>query len=290
MLPFLPSYPGWSVTWTNIVTIAIGVALLLLGKYLKTERCIAATMSRNEQRIKSYIAISPLFILLAIVLAKATIGQTPAYRNMLDEGGFVEYLTAISLFAASLIAGLTARQFWRRHDTVLSCIMLFYAAFLLVFWGEEVSWGQRVIGWAISELFALELPSFFQLYNVQEEFNLHNLVWVVPYMKLASSLVGAFVVLLALSSLWLLRHGSRRTQRFLRYSVPGWYLWPLFGFAALFLGVVTYCESRCQHTGYFGLIIPADSEIGECILAVAFFIFTLRNYLRQAEEMSSATV
>lgn len=60
---------------------------------------------------------------------------------MLDEGGFIEYLTAIALFAATLLALLTGRRFWRRSERVLAGISYLYAAFLFVFWGEEVRWG-----------------------------------------------------------------------------------------------------------------------------------------------------
>ena len=221
-----------------------------------------------------------------MLIAKLTIGQTKSYRNMLDEGGIIEYLTAISLFAGALLALIVGRRFWRRNERLLAGVSFFYAAFLFIFWGEEVSWGQRTIGWILSETLSWELPSFFANYNVQEEFNFHNLVWIVPYMKIASALVGVLVLLLAAAFALVLKTGSQRKKeaaiRMMRYSVPGWYLMPLFLFTALLLGVVSYCETYCAHTRYFGVIIPADSEIGECLLAVGFLLFVLANFFRQA--------
>lgn len=59
---------------------------------------------------------------------------------------------------------------------------------------------------------------------------------------------------------------------------------PLFVFSALFLGLVAYCEDNCPHDRYFGVIIPADSEIGEATPAVGFLMFMLANFFRQAEQ------
>jgi hypothetical protein len=286
MSPLLPSYPGWSFTWTDGATIAIGSVLVLVSRGSRIRNFLLSCILEERSRTKLLLALSPLLLLLLIVAAKLTIGRTTSYRNMLDEGGFVEYLTAISLFAATLIAVLTGRRFWRRGERALAGISFLYGAFLFVFWGEEVSWGQRTVGWLMGELFAWQLPAFFVEYNVQQEFNFHNLVWIVPYMKVASALVGVIAFLLAVLGLWIARTGSQKrkaaARRVIRYAVPGWYLMPLFVFSALFLGLVAYCEDNCPHDRYFGVIIPADSEIGEAILAVSFLLFVLANFFRQA--------
>lgn len=292
MSPLLPSYPGWSFSWTDAATIAIGGVLLALSRGGRIRGFLSRCILEQRAATKRLLAFSPLPLLLLIVAAKLTLGRTPSYRNMLDEGGFIEYLTAIALFAGTLIALLTARRFQRRREPVLAMVSLLQAVFLFIFWGEEVSWGQRTVGWLMGELFSWELPQFFVEYNVQKEFNFHNLVWIVPYMKTASAVVGAVAFLLALLGLWMLRSGSRKrrdaARRVIRVAVPGWYLMPLFVFSALFLGVVAYCEDNCPHDRYYGVIIPADSEIGEAILAVGFLLFVLANFLRQAEQPGPA--
>ena len=260
--------------------------LLALSHGGRINRVLRSSLFVNRAKTKRYLALSPLLLMVLIAAAKLTIGRTHSYRHMLDEGGFVEYLTAISLFAGSLIALLTAQHFRRSGERNLAAISFVYAAFLFVFWGEEVSWGQRTIGWLMSELLSWRLPQFFVEYNAQEEFNFHNLIWVVPFMKIASALVGILVALLTLLGIWLLRDGSTKrhiaVRRLVRYSVPGWYLMPLFVFSSAFLSLVSYCEVHCPHDRYFGIIIPADSEIGECVLAVSFLLFVLANFLRQA--------
>lgn len=64
----------------------------------------------------------------------------------------------------------------------------------------------------MGELFSWQLPGFFVEYNLHEEFNFHNPVWIVPYMKPASALVGAVAFPLALLGLWILRSGSRKRR------------------------------------------------------------------------------
>ncbi len=286
MSPLLPSYPGWSCSWIDVSTIAIGAACVALSRGARIQNFVARCVLEKRNRTKRFLALSPILIALAMLIAKLTLGRTRSYRHMLDEGGIIEYLTAISLFTGALLAFIIGRRFWRNNERLLACVNFLYAAFLFIFWGEEVSWGQRTIGWLLSETLSWELPSFFVNYNVQEEFNFHNLVWIVPYMKMASALVGVFVLLLAAAFALILRSGSKRKKeaaiRVMRYSVPGWYLMPLFLFTALLLGVVSYCETHCAHTRYFGAIIPADSEIGECLLAVGFLLFILANFFRQA--------
>ena len=76
------------------------------------------------------------------------------------EDGFFEYLTAVLFFLASilfLVVALKKRNLW------------FAGLFLLLFVGagEEISWGQRLLG--------IETPQELKKVNVQGEITLHNL-------------------------------------------------------------------------------------------------------------------
>ena len=76
------------------------------------------------------------------------------------EDGFFEYLTAILFFIASILmlrTGIKSKNWW------------FIGLFVLLFVGagEEISWGQRLIG--------IETPDELKKVNVQGEINLHNL-------------------------------------------------------------------------------------------------------------------
>lgn len=76
------------------------------------------------------------------------------------EDGVIEYLSFISFFIASIFFFLTFRRNRFAFVFFLSLIM-FIAS------GEELSWGQRIIGF--------DSPEYMQENNVQNEVNFHNL-------------------------------------------------------------------------------------------------------------------
>jgi hypothetical protein len=80
------------------------------------------------------------------------------------EDGFIEQYTAVNFLIASLISAIIAKKErvrgWRITYTV------FAVGFFLCF-GEEISWGQRIIGF--------QTPEIYQNINVQKEFNMHNI-------------------------------------------------------------------------------------------------------------------
>lgn len=89
-----------------------------------------------------------------LFLADATIFQLG------EEDGFFEYLTALFFLLASVFFGLTLRR--KFNIFYLGLALLFFVGF-----GEEISWGQRIIGFGTPETLAR--------HNVQGEVTLHNL-------------------------------------------------------------------------------------------------------------------
>ncbi len=80
------------------------------------------------------------------------------------EDHWVENLTAAWFFLASLLFFTTAgteRDVFRRTVYILGGIVLLFVA------GEEISWGQRMVGFST--------PNFLTDLNAQKEFNLHNI-------------------------------------------------------------------------------------------------------------------
>ena len=81
------------------------------------------------------------------------------------EDGLVENLTAVWFLLAGLLLFATAlveRSFFRR------CIYILGGMAMMFFSGEEISWGQRIFGFAT--------PDFLMGLNSQGEFNVHNTV------------------------------------------------------------------------------------------------------------------
>ncbi len=90
-----------------------------------------------------------------------------AFRVVVREDGWVEYLTAAFLLLAAILLGIHAVKAVTRKDGKQ---ILFYTLSALVFVfgaGEEISWGQRIFG--------LNTGEYFMEHNYQGETNLHNL-------------------------------------------------------------------------------------------------------------------
>lgn len=83
------------------------------------------------------------------------------------EDGIVEYLTVLALAMSGFLCfyrAIILRPF--KQPLFLICLFLMSSVFIFGV-GEEISWGQRIIGF--------KTPEFFLKYNTQGEFNLHNL-------------------------------------------------------------------------------------------------------------------
>lgn len=112
------------------------------------------------------LSILFFFVLLGVYLARTN----PTYfvDVYTTEDGLIESLTTLALFSAALVCfyrvlrlrGLRSKRFLA-CCALLGVIMLFGA-------GEEISWGQRILGF--------NSPEFFNQNNAQMETNLHNMV------------------------------------------------------------------------------------------------------------------
>ena len=103
--------------------------------------------------------------LVLFMLATAVYAPDLHYALSVEDS-FVEYLTFGGLLLA---AAVLASRWWRFRENqgaAWQAVYLLGALAALFGAGEEVSWGQRIFGWATSEAFAA---------NRQSETNLHNL-------------------------------------------------------------------------------------------------------------------
>jgi cell division protein FtsW (lipid II flippase) len=112
--------------------------------------------------------------ILALVLVMLIIGYILFYSDLskfvtyVQEDGIVEWLTVLGLILGCIVCVRRFirlrkyRKAWFLFVTIGLALMLFFAA------GEEISWGQRILG--------LKSPEFFMEDNTQKELNFHNLV------------------------------------------------------------------------------------------------------------------
>ncbi|MEQ9693849.1 hypothetical protein [Shimia sp. SDUM112013] len=169
------------------------------------------------------------------------------------EDGVLEYFTSIMLFAASvlMISRIARIGFSKGAGFV---VMSGLIAFLMFFGaGEEISWGQRILG--------VESSEFFLENNRQRETNFHNMeVNGVNLNKLIfGKMLTTFLVLyyLVLPPLYRRKEGLRNLLD--RFYVPVPYL--RYGLALLIAGLSI-------------LLVTASKkgELNEVCLSVMFFL------------------
>ena len=114
-------------------------------------------------------SIASLVLMIAVILLMVVLGNfmPEDYRNFAVEDGPVEYLTFFALLGVSFLLFSRFLSF-RQNQTLLWKAVTIGAALLFIFGaGEEISWGQRLMGWETSEAMAA--------LNSQNETNLHNI-------------------------------------------------------------------------------------------------------------------
>ncbi len=98
-------------------------------------------------------------------------GQGFYAKIMEGEAGFIENATAIVLLPAVILGLGLYRRLKQLGQRMPSLWFLMTALLCLVFFGEEISWGQHWAGW--------QSPEIFEQHNRQQETNIHNLNLVV---------------------------------------------------------------------------------------------------------------
>ena len=202
------------------------------------------------------------FLLLASILAMGVAGALLQLGNELllewfcQEDGLLESLSAIFYFlAAGMFVYANHREGYRN-------IWLWgYALLFLMIAGEEISWGQRLLG--------IATPPALAAANVQGEVNLHNIQGVHGTIRALSLLVVlgvCYVVPLAS------RFCSPPRKLLIRLRHP---VFPLWAAGIVSLAIVFMIIPRlAAGQQFFGLGEPGRfDELGEFFLAVAFLVF-----------------
>jgi hypothetical protein len=190
------------------------------------------------------------------------------------EDGPVETIGAFAFLAASLLFLLTFLRGRGEHYRFLSfrtrgnLYFLLLAVLFFVFFGEEISWGQRFFGWAT--------PEVLEQTNIQDETNLHNL-WFMQQGAVARGLsllsTHRILNLFCLAYVVLLPLLHRRSAAIRRLTAfAGWPV-PWAPLAILF--IANYVASKAASLlAHVDLSSPI-SELYETNYALAFLILAL---------------
>lgn len=110
----------------------------------------------NSRFVKIMIVCPPIIFYSLLILDKEII------TLLTREDGFIESLGSLFFLLCSILFLICLKV--KKNILYLFIGLLFLFGFL-----EEISWGQRI--------FEFQTPKFFQEYNLQKEFNIHNLKW-----------------------------------------------------------------------------------------------------------------
>ena len=133
---------------------------------------------------------------LPLVGAVILVGLAPfrePYHFIVDEDHVVEWAQFATILAASVVFLVTARAAGAAGRRGLGILFVLVAVASLIVAGEEISWGQRLLG--------LETPDALEEINHQGETNINNITIVQRLFNIAALLAGAYGFFLPV--LWL---------------------------------------------------------------------------------------
>jgi hypothetical protein len=129
---------------------------------------VRAVFARSDGTVPNeYWAYSALFIVNFAALLLIWLDPDVYGTLFWTEDHFIEQMTFVVLAALGGLCLVRAKSFYRLHGSVFAGACAVYGAIFLFGAGEEISWGQRMLG--------IETPEWFAERNRQEEMNLHNL-------------------------------------------------------------------------------------------------------------------
>jgi hypothetical protein len=205
----------------------------------------------------AWIAGLPVIVALSGVAA-AGIGKA-AYKWLTQDDSLAENLQVLFFGLACLLAIGLSRRLLERSERALCGLYALVAVGLFFLVGEEVSWGQRIFGWAT--------PEGLEEVNRQGETNVHNVYGVRMLFKWAQLVIGAYGTILPFA---LPRWGVLAPYRdWLSWLVPHVSLVPYFAFLLIWRVYRNLFDPPEQL--YF--VISEYNEILELNLALGFFFF-----------------
>lgn len=212
-------------------------------------------MVKNRLSPLEWIVLVAGIVLLALGFFLFYTGK-PQFDRYVQEDGLVEWVTVLGLLAGAFVCFARFKKLFSKKTKWFLFVTFCLGLFLFFSAGEEISWGQRLIG--------IETPEYFQKHNAQQETNLHNLVVSgVKLNKLIFSIIlvsGLCIYLLVVPVLY---HKSNAARNLIdRWGIPVPQLYQVTGFILVF--------------GLTSLIPDGKrAELLECVGALLVFLIML---------------
>lgn len=121
----------------------------------------------SHSRLNEFIFYFHAFFYMVMVYLALNFNQF--YKSLDREDGFIELSGAVFLLFASIVLFKTTLDYKKNHSAKDHKFWLLAFAAIAFFWasGEEISWGQHMLG--------TETPEWLSKINGQNETNLHNI-------------------------------------------------------------------------------------------------------------------
>jgi hypothetical protein len=233
---FLPA--EW-VDDTRFNAMRVAVMLVFLGLLLsyKINHRLSKSVEKAPRFARVLMVVVPIVVLIFVLIQTfwpefacllVRKESWPFYRNAI----FIKM--AFQLVAAVIFAILAYNFIKKKHllPTILACLVVIV---LVLMAGEEISWGQRIFGWATPESWA-EM-------NAQRETNFHNLA---TQLFQNSLYFGGWLLLVALP-FW--RNCIKKfLAKFKRIAFLGEWLPPTY-FLLIFAAAFGLCDPIIASTG-----------------------------------------
>lgn len=226
-----------------------------------TPRGVAADLLDEVERdagvlspttVRAYVVVP----WIAAVLFAATALYRPVFRLLMKEDRVLEW-AQFALFVLAAAGALQLAKLLYRHDRrALAVAWAGFAIGCAVIAGEEIAWGQRVLG--------LDTPDSLSEINHQEQITAHNIVGVQEIFNLVFAGAALYGAVTAVAFRW--------RKRVEPGSVVDLLVPPLF-LGSLFVLVFGYKLARFVAFHEARFIVVKYGEYVELCLALAFASF-----------------
>jgi hypothetical protein len=214
-------------------------------------------------RMAKALFLVPLIGAPLIVASRA---DKSLFLAITDEDRLLEWLQFAGFAAASLFALVCAWRLQKQGRNWLALAYVVFAMGCFLIAGEEVAWGQRIIGFGT--------PETLEEINEQEEVTIHNINSIQNAANGVFLLVGLYGSVVA----WLIRWATRdRGDDLVDFLVP-----PLFLTSAFFV-IFSYKLLRYTLFPESGFTITQIGEWPEFCLALGFSVFAFLVWRRLGE-------
>jgi hypothetical protein len=205
---------------------------------------------------------------IAVVFARA---YKPLFRVLTNEDSVLEWPQFVGFAAASLFAFACAWRFRKTGRPLLALVYLAFGLGCLFISGEEIAWGQRVLGYGT--------PEGLEEINEQKEVTVHNIDVVQQFTNGVYLLAGLYGSIGA----WIVRWRKRPTE-LVDLLLP-----PLFLTGAFFV-MFGYKSLRLLFFRESGFTVTRAGEWAELCLAFGFAAFAILVWrrLRAREQVPKA--